>query len=72
MLRRELSTFVELWRNPTPDFHNGLEHLIIAIPCEEDLPSVQFKQCATNRPHVYTVVVGNSKDHFWGPVEAAD
>ena len=37
--------------------HHELEHLIVGLTCEHDLPCVELVDSAAHRPHVTVVVI---------------
>ena len=72
MVVRQLTTSVELGAQFPADLHDILEHLVVVLACEKDLPCIQLIQGATNRPHIDRIVEGDAQDDLGSTIEAAD
>lgn len=68
----ETTTAVELGADFAPNLHDGPKHLVVAVPCEQNLSRVQFVQCASDGPHINGVIIGQPEDDFRGAVEPTD
>ena len=60
---RQLSTAVELRCQLATNFHNRLEHLIVAVAGKQDLAGIQLVKSATYRPHVQCWIVRIAEDY---------
>lgn len=57
---------------PSPALLHQQQHLIVALPWEQNLPRIELVQRASDGPDVERGVVGDAKDDFGGAVEARD
>ena len=72
MNTRQLTSLEQFRREPAPNLHNGLEHLVVAVSSEQDLACVQLVQGAADGPHVDRVVVRDSQNNLWRSIESTD
>jgi hypothetical protein len=44
------------------EIHHQVEHVVVGLSWEKDLPSVELVQRAADRPHVKRIIIGQAKN----------
>lgn len=68
----ELSTLVKFCAEFAADFHNGFEHLVVAVASEKDLAGVKLIKCTSDGPHVDCVIIWHTKYDLRRSIETTD
>lgn len=67
---RKLAAPVELGAHLAANFHDVLEHLVVAIPCEEYFAGIELVKSAANGPHVDRIVIRHAENDFRCSIES--
>ena len=46
-----------------PAFHHRSEHLIVGAACKENFSGIELVKSASDRPHIYSKIIGHTKNY---------
>lgn len=72
VIHPKCAPLVKFWTKSSSDIDDCPEHLIVAVPCEQDFAGIELVQRAPDGPHVNGIVVRHTQYDLRSTVESAD